>query len=203
MINRILKQSTVFLLSGVFLAGCLTPSTIVPPKQYILAPDIPVSQSESVGLSLGMRALNTARPYAKPNIAFLTEDNLLGYYPDVLWAEQPATVLTRELLDVLDASGAFTDTGDAASMSRPDLVLTGELRKFHEERSGEGSSAVVEIRLELRNPKEAKLLWAETISRSEIIDGSGPEAVSAAMERTITAIVEQARFSMLEKLTNF
>lgn len=193
---RIPYNKPILLLSLCVLlcTGCLTPGKVVPPKQYLLNPQVSVEVGESTGKTLGMRSLKAARPYAKLNIAYLTHDKMLGYYPDALWAEQPNIVLTRSILDALDETGLFTDTGDAAAMTRPDLILTGDLRKCYEDRSGETPSAVLEIRLELRDPKAATLLWAETLSAATPIQGGNPantaQAMQQSMEQVLTTICE-------------
>ena len=112
-------------------------------------------------------------------------DGALVAMPNATWAEEPGVAVTRAIRDAIAQTGRFADVGDAAEMARPEYTLTGELRKFHEDRAATPPVAVVEVRLELRESLGAKQLWAQTLTASVPLTGARPadfaNAVSAAV----------------------
>ena len=77
-------------------------------------------------------------------------------------------------------------------MARPDLILTGELRKYHENRTKTPPTAEIELRLELRNPREATALWAQTLHAEETLQGEGREALPVAMNQALASLAKAA-----------
>lgn len=180
------------ILATLALSGCLTPGTVEPPLQYFIepAPEIPVATT--IPVTLGVRPLMAARPYETLPMAYLTQGGVLAYYAKDQWAEMPADLLTRALIDAASRSGRFLDAGDAATLARPDWQLTGELRKFHEWREGEVNAAVVELRLEMREARDRTLLWAATLNQSTPVEDTGAAGVAAAMKSSIERLMEDA-----------
>ncbi len=186
------RLSALALVAALFLGGCLTPGVVEPPLQYYMDPATPPAETEAVAVTLGVRPFMATRPYQSLPMAYLTPDGVLAYYGKDQWAEMPAALLTRSMTDALARSGRFVDVGDASTLSRPDWQLTGELRKYHERRTAEGHSAVVELRLEMREARERNLLWAATLREETPIDGDGGQALAGAMKASIERLLLQA-----------
>ncbi|MCP4639804.1 MAG: hypothetical protein GY851_05200 [bacterium] len=176
----------------VLAAGCLSQPTYVPTTRYTLAPEIPAIAADATPRVLAIRPLLPARPYSKPGISFLEADHVLGAYDHAEWAELPAASVTRALADALIASGRFQDVGDALNVTSPDLILTGQLRRFDEVRTAEPRTAVCEIRLELREARSGKCVWADTITASVALDGQNLPALAAAMSKAVSTVVSEA-----------
>ena len=166
-----LLSITVLLLSG-----CLHSPVIEKTRYYAVTPAIKVNPVPSSGLTLGIRPLFVSHTYG-PVMAYLDDNHQLGYRSGEEWAESPAYVVTRAIQDALAASRRFADVGNAADMARPDLLLTGELRIYRENRTVEPPTAELEIRLELRKATEPGSLWAETITESEPMKDDSPNAL--------------------------
>jgi hypothetical protein len=81
-------------------------------------------------------------------------------------------------------------------MTRPDLLLTGELRIYQENRTVEPSMAEVEIRLELRQATEPGSLWAETLRETEPMKEATPSALAEAMTANIGRIAERVAIKL-------
>lgn len=180
------------------LSGCLTGGTIQAMRYYTVAPKPVITPGANTGKSLGVRPLIGAKPY-KAAIAFAAEDNRLGYYQNAEWADLPATTVNRALVDGLIQLGAFSEVDDAANMSRPDLILTGELRRYEADFTRETPAAVVEVSCTLRDQISGASLWqgyqrAETPLALEATGESRHSdaalaAVATAMEQSVAALV--------------
>lgn len=172
-------------------AGCMT-TTYTPVTRYTIDPAIEPEALGSTGTTLGVRALDPARPYMKANIWYLPATYVLEQYQDAEWAELPGDIVTRALLDGLNKTKRFRDVGDALNVGTPDLTLTGQLRKFRESRLTQPPQAECEIRLELRESLGGKLLWADTLSAAIPVEAEGLPGLAAAMSQAVEQVAEQA-----------
>lgn len=181
----------VLLVLACALAGCLTPNTMQATRIHTLDPKIQVKTFPLTAATIGVRPLQAARPY-KTVMAYVDENSQLHYFVDETWAEPPDKYLTRTLTDALGATGHFADAGYAADMSRPDLIVTGELRKFHENRALTPPVAEIEVRLELREARQTRNLWSEIlVSRVPVTDET-PAALGQSMNQAVAEIATRA-----------
>lgn len=186
---------------SIALSGCLTASTIVAARYYTITPTPTIAPLESSGKPLGVRPLIGAKPY-KLAIAYTAEDNRLAYFQNAEWADLPATMLNRALMDGLIKLGAFSEVDDAANMNRPTFILTGELRRFEADYNRETPAAVVEMIAIVRNLETGASLWqgyvtAETplpVAEAEanLHSDASLAAVAEAMTVSVSSVVQQA-----------
>lgn len=173
--------------------GCVGLNKPAPPLRYAIEPKPAIAEAASSGKTLAVRPLEPARPY-KQNVVY-REGAELGAYTTVEWAELPSDAATRALIDALNASHRFVDVAKAVDLGLPDLVLTGQLRKFDLVRDTEPWTAVCEVRLELRDAGGRTLVWADTLSAAEPLaapdNGSLPAAMNAALGRLIASAVTE------------
>lgn len=178
------------LMAAVSTSGCLTARPM--PIMRIVAMAEPRMATVSAGpRTLGVRVLESAMPY-KQKAVYRTNDFEIKYYDAVEWSELPRDIVTRVLQDALIASGRFGDVGNAADMRAPDLVLTGQLRKFDEVRAANGTFAECEVRLELRAGLTRDAVWADTLRVSEPLGDNSPGALAVAMSQAVARVAEQA-----------
>jgi len=174
-------------------AGCVGLNKPAAPLRYAIEPKPAIAPAANSGKSLAVRPLEPARPY-KQNVVY-RQGPELGVYTTIEWAELPSDAATRALVDALAASGRFTDVAKAADVGIPDLILTGQLRKFDLVRDTEPWTAVCEVRLELRSGPERSFIWAKTLAASEPLatadNGSLPAAMNAALGRVIQDAVTE------------
>jgi ABC-type uncharacterized transport system auxiliary subunit len=176
--------------------GCLSPGEVVPINRYVIEPAIETDavagmETPDAVNTIGLRPLAAARPYSS-RMAFREGDLSIGYYPEVQWAETPGPVVTRALEDALRLTRAFTDVGDAADMSRPDLILTGDIRKFYEDRTVDGPVATVEVILEVRESLGVEALYNKIYVAAVPLEGSGPAALAKAMNEAVARFATDA-----------
>lgn len=178
---------------SIFAAGCLSTPTIELIQYYTIDPALQPAALASTGKSLGIRPLVGARPY-QLQVAYKEEPNRLAYFFRAEWAESPPTLVTRALSDALNDLGAFTDVGDAANMTRPDYVLTGELRRFEADYTAE-PCAVVEVSFAIRETSGTAAQWEGIVQATAPLSG-GPdsadlEEVAAALSDAVTQLVAE------------
>lgn len=180
-----------FLCVTLLLTGCLSAPTIERTRYYTITPKIEVEQTASTAFTLGVRPLFTSRTYG-PAMAYLDQGNLLAYRQHNEWAESPAAVVTRAVVDGLAASGRFADVGNAADMVRPDFILTGELRIYQENRTELPACAELEVRLEMRPTLAQGVLYAETIRETEALLEDNSQAFATAMNIAVNRFASRA-----------
>jgi len=171
--------------------GCLTAPEIERTRQYMLNPEIEVSPATPINLTLGIRPLFSARPYGLP-MAYLDSEQQLAFRPREEWAEPPADSVTRALTDALAATQRFLDVGNASDMARPDLLLTGELRKFYENRNVTPPVAELEVRIVLRPSRDPGIVWANTLEEKIPMNSDEAGAFAAAMNEAVEKIAVRA-----------
>jgi len=175
-------------------AGCVTGGQ-PPVVRYALDPDTTATQVTATDRAMAIRTIDAARPY-RQKIAFLAEGAVLGQYEHAEWAELPEDLVTRALSDALVATNRFADVGRSVDVLRPDLMLTGELRKFHENRTSTPRTAQFEVRLELREGVARELVWSATLSAEVPLEKDDVSALPAAMSEAVSQVVREAAEQM-------
>ena len=138
-----------------------------------------------------MRSLDAADPYERRVV--IRKPGLQITYSSVSeWSEKPRDTIVRELMDGLIESKRFADIGLASSVSVPDYIMSGELRRFDLDQTSETWQAVCEARIEVRAYRENRLLWAGTIREFEPLAENNLTALSPAMSTALARLVEQA-----------
>ncbi len=182
---------------AVALAGCATPA-FTPATRYYLDVAVDVPAAQALDKTLGVRPIEAALPY-RQKVAYRDAGYVLGSYETIQWAELPRDMVTRALMDAITATNRFKDVGNASDMVAPDMLLTGELRRFDLVRTAEPWTAECEIRLELRETQNPNVIWAATLSAKEPLAENSPSALPAAMSRAIGTIVNKAAADMASK----
>ncbi len=177
----------LFSLTGV---GCLSAGKVAPIHYYFLDPPLKIDEVKPSTETLGIRPLTNAQPLDR-RMAYRAEGSQIGYRGSE-WADRPGDAASRALLDALVLSGAYRDVGMATEMSRPDLVLTGELRRFYENRTVSPPTAEVEIRLELRKARDNAAVWSQTLRVEKPLNGEDATALAAAMSEALGELLSTA-----------
>ena len=174
------------------LAGCLSTPTITPARYYTLNIDARPEPAPPSDRTLGIRPLAGARPY-KLDVAYKSGANRLEYFTHAEWAETPPAVVGRALTDGIRATGMFKDVGDAADMSRPDYILTGELRRFEADYTVSPPSAVVELSVAIRPTTLTGTFWEGLVRADSPIAGlemeKNADAIASAMAEAVSALI--------------
>lgn len=180
------------------LAGlCLLPAcfggSYVPVARYALDPRFEVEPRETLDLSLSVRTFNAAQPYREPMV-YRDARFRLDVYRKSEWAESPRDAVTRAIADAIVATKRFRDVGYAPDMRTPDLSLTGQLRRFDEDRTASPPEAVCEVRVELRQGLERIAVWSDTVTVRAPIETAGERegaGLAAAMNEAVGRMASQ------------
>lgn len=191
-----MKYAVIFA-TALVLGGCLTGGDAPPIVEYTLEPDIDVQELESTGLSVGMRNLRVTEAYRR-EMAYMDEGLVLDALDTAEWAEAPADLALRALIDALVQTNAFEDVGRATDLALPKLMITGDLRKFYLDRTTSPWSAVVEMRLELRAGRDHDKVWAEIVNERRPLASNSVSAYPAAMSQALGQAASQAANQMAE-----
>jgi len=170
--------------------GCATPR-FIPMTRYYLEPSVEVAKAQTTSQALGVRPIEAARPY-KQKIAYRDKGFVIGVYETIEWAELPSDVVTRALMDALVATQRYKDVGNAADLAAPDLILTGELRRFDEVHTTNPWTAECEVRLELRAAQGPAAGWSATLSAKAPLTRNETSALPEAMSRAVSDIIQRA-----------
>lgn len=172
-------------------SGCMGAKTIQAMRLHTLDPVLHVAEFPASEKTLGVRPLHAARPY-ETAMAVVGEDKLLHFRQLDAWSETPDDFVTRALVDALAATHRFGDAGYAADMSRPDLILTGEIRKFHENQAVTPHVAELEIRVEVREARQKRNLWDGLIAKRVPLAADTTDAFAEAMEVAVAQAAQEA-----------
>lgn len=168
-----------------------------PPVRYTLDPVPQVQQFEDSGLALAVRPLDVAEPFRK-KVVYRDEGLKLGEYRGHEWAEPPGDLVSRALMDALRQTGRFEDVGLAIDLARPDLILTGDLRKFYIDRRDQSWTAVCEVALALRTGLDRDAVWEGVLSAEAPLASNTPTVVAPAMNAAVSEFAAQAANTIAE-----
>ncbi len=184
-------------LLALVLAGCITQG-YKPITLYTLHPEMNIAAAQPSEKSLVLRDLLSS-PLYNERMAYLNPDGSLGFYIGATWAETPRAVLSRVLRDAAGATQRYRNVlSSLPTSSEAYVVVNGELRRFEEVRGkdGEPAQALCEIELNAVRSGSNEPLFSKKFSASEPIDGEGPAALAAAMNKAISRIAADAAQSL-------
>lgn len=172
-----LRTYCAALMMAGLMSGCLTPKSIEPTRFYTVTPEPFAAGAPASSHTLGLRPLIAARPY-KLEVAYRAETNRLAYFPRSEWAELPGTLVSRALADAITQSNLFSDAGDAATMARPELIFTGELRRFEADFTTTPPHFVATISASIRNAADGGAVWRGEAESRIPLAITGPEGAT-------------------------
>jgi len=141
--------------------------------------------------TLGVRAIDAPIMLRRPMV-YRDGAYTLKAYDGALWADEPARIVSLELVDALRQSNRFADVAPATVMRMPDYILTGSLQRFEEVRDGGSVSAACAVRIDVRDRDTGALLYGATLEASVPFDGIGHEAYAAAMSQAVAQVISEA-----------
>ena len=160
--------------------SCLSTPVVEKTWYYTLSPQVKIEECEVIDYTLGIRSVPTSKAYGL-QMAYLDNNFEIAYRERERWVEHPSVVVSRAVQDAIVSTGRFADAGNAADLARPDLIMTGELRAFHENRSDEVSTAELGVHFQSRRAFMPGLLWSDTIMKSAVLSSSNALEFSETM----------------------
>lgn len=193
-----MPRNGLLIAAALIVSGCLTPQDYTPVAQYTIAPNLDsISESQPTDATLGIRRLSASQPL-KRDIFYRDPDLRVGNLLDAQWAENPADMMTRLVFDAAIRTRLFKDVGLATDIGPPTYLLTGDLRRFDLDRSGDQWTAVCEVYFELRTVNDSASSWSETLTHSAALARNEVSALPAAMSDAAEEVILAAMVSVAQ-----
>ena len=188
-----------FLILCCLLGGCLRSGDFTPIRYYSVDPSTitPPSVTHTWPIALGVRPLTAASRY-RDRILYRLSEVEVGFYEYDRWVEPPEEMVTRVIIATVQAAGLFRQVLPADSVQLPAWILSGEVLRFDEVRTGSGSRAECWLRLELRRARDEQLVWSDQLQTAMPLTSETPEALAQAMSRAVQQMVREL-INRLEK----
>lgn len=171
------------------LGGCLGSRDFTPIRYYSVdrLPPIVLQVNRSWPMPLGVRPFRAATRY-RDRILYRLSAVEVGFYPYDRWVEPPEEMVASVMVSALRASGLFRQVISADHVQLPAWILSGELLRFDEVRTGEKSHAECWLRVELRRAQDDQLLWSEVLKAAAPLTAETPKALAQAMSRAVQQV---------------
>lgn len=186
-----LRLRTLAVLLAATLAACASPA---PPKdnfyrlQAVAA--VPAGRVVLPGV-VEVNRLDVDGVLSERGIAYQAADGALARYSYDLWSDAPATALQLALAETLRAAGVADQVVTPDLRVPPDWMVRGRLFRF-EYLPAQGKVAI-KLQLAAVSARDGALVLLDTYAAEPHVQGSGPEAAVAALNRAAADIL--ARFA--------
>lgn len=128
--------------------------------------------------------------YREDKLVYRAGSNELRTYEYHRWAEPPSETLENVFLSGLRASGRYRAVQSQRSNTHGDYIVRGRLEDF-EEIVGPPQVARLRLEMELYEVKAGIVVWSQTYSEDEPVNGKGVDAVVQALNRNVERGVVQ------------
>ncbi len=178
------------LLIMIILGGCRSPR---PTDYYLLHPE-PVVPAVTEPLPLAVDVSDFRVPLRyQDRMVFRRGTYRVGFYEHSRWAELPAIMVRRALIDALDRSGLFSRLEMIGQDPRADISLLAEILSFDQVIEGEEIRAEFSMILEAVRADTGSAVWSGRFVSSVPQEGAGElaKAMSAAVAGALARAVEE------------
>jgi ABC-type uncharacterized transport system auxiliary subunit len=174
----------------VILANC---GAARPVKYYTLVGTPSASSSNAaapIPVTLLLGHITAPHLYRDDRIVYGMGPVELGEYEDHRWAEMPTDMIEQVLLNDLRAAGQYRDVERQSSNAKGDYVLRGHLIAL-DEVDTPAMAARFAMEVELFDPKAGGIVWSQTYSHDEPVNGKKIAVIVEAMQTNVHAGVQQ------------
>jgi ABC-type uncharacterized transport system auxiliary subunit len=174
------------------LAAC-SASPVPTDTYYSLTPPV-TSSSRSGGPLKGIADVAPIRGDGVVNaraLLFRGKQSQIQQYSYHFWADTPATMLQRSLVDALRAAQAFDMVATPDMRLTRDYEVMGTLRKLEHDLSQDGGRAVIEVELGVRKISGNKMLLLKVYTAGVAAPGGNMSGVVAACSAALGQILGQ------------
>ncbi len=169
---------------------------------YLINTDIAVPRSEKkLPLTLAVNNVRAPSRY-QDQMMYRNSEYEVGFYEYSQWAEQPAEMVRRALLDALKDSELFQRVDPIDIVVNPDLTIQSTIVIFDQVVARGSNSAECEFMLELLDGNSGVPVWSFDAKARVVQKGKGKfvEAMSAAVSKAINdAIADMEKSAALRE----
>lgn len=184
------RSGTLAVLLAAALAACASPA---PPKDHFYRLDaVPRVQALDRAVLPGVvevNRLDVDGVLSERGLAYQGGDGALARYGYDLWSDAPATALQLALAETLRAAHVGDQVVTPDLRVPPDWMVRGRLFRF-EVLPAQGKVAV-KLQLAAVSARDGALVLLQTYAAEPAMQGSGPEAAVAALNRATADLFAQ------------
>ncbi|MFZ0880682.1 MAG: ABC-type transport auxiliary lipoprotein family protein [Candidatus Acidiferrales bacterium] len=174
------------------------------PVRYYSLENVPKSASANPSpfpVTLLVGHITAPHLYRDDRIVYGRGPVELGAYEDHRWAEMPEDMIENMILDMLRASEEYRDVERQSSKARGDYVLRGRLISL-DEVDTPSVAARFAIELELFDSKTGAVVWSQSYSHDEAVNGKTVGNVVEALQTNVEAGLGQLMSSLSQYFTS-
>jgi cholesterol transport system auxiliary component len=192
-----LRYLTLLLACVFIAAGC---GVSRPVHYYVLDPGgdstpSPVSASPRFPIRLLVARVSSSHLYRDDRLVFGSGAVELGTFEYQRWAEPPTEMIQDALIAVLRANGDYRSVSAIGSAIRGEYILRGQLNSLAEVDKPE-IAARFSIRLDLFDPRTGSVVWTDSYSRDEPVNGKAVANVVEALDQNVHSGLQQLAGSL-------
>ena len=187
-----MMKATAAICIGVCVLGACTPLLGPAPKRDMFVIELPActpAPTPAGGAVLLLRGTTAGKLFDSQKIVYSETPDTRGFYQFAAWAETPIRQLNTLLLDRLQCRGIFRWITRGHEPVLADYALSTELVDFRHDYREKPGKAVVELRAELYDLKERKLLASKVASSEVPVERFNAEGAVRALNRASDALL--------------
>jgi ABC-type uncharacterized transport system auxiliary subunit len=187
--NAKVRDAILILLIAAFSASC---GASRPIKYYALnVPEEPAQNpSSQYPISLLVARVTAAHLYRDDRLVYRASELELGTYEYQRWSEPPVDMIQDSLIAALRATKQYRSVDPVASNMRGDYIVRARLDALDEVDKPQ-LAARFSLRLELYDPKSAEMLWSDSYTHDQAVQGKKVVDVVGALDANVKAGMEQ------------
>ena len=197
--RRIQFSVILMVVASSLLSACGAPRAV---KYYVIdLPPVPtVTATAQFPITLLVARLTASHLYHDDRLVYGSGPVQLGTYDYDRWAEAPADMVQNLLVSTLRSSGQYASVAKVASSVRGDYVLRGHLTEMY----GVDQPALVarfSLGVELYDPQGRAIVWSQTYTHDEPVQGKTVPGIVEAMDRNVKAGMQQLSAGLTQYFT--
>ena len=199
MVTRRIQLAIVLIVMGVT-AACASR----PVKYYVLdTGPAPMSGSQPRNpVTLLVSRINTSHLYRDDRLVYGSGPVQLGTYEYQRWAETPADMIQEKLIAYLRASGAYRSVLAVSTGVRGDYTVHAHLYALDEVETP-SLAARFTLQLELFDPRTASVVWSDSYTHDEPVNGSGKKKSVADVVEALDKNVDDGLTQLTGKMADY
>lgn len=183
-----------------FVAACGAPR---PVKYYVLdVPPAPAPTSVTpLPVSILVGRFTASHLYRDDRLVYGSGQVQLGTYEYDRWAEAPADMVQDALIATLRNSGQYAAVSRVSASVRGNYIVRGHLLQMY----GVDQPNLVarfSLALELYDPAGRAIVWSQTYTHDEPVDGKTVPSIVLAMDKNVNAGMQQLSASLNQYFVN-
>ena len=197
---RIIAAAATWLLAALVGSGC---GSVRYPATYVLSVPTPLETSAEPGRhgALAVRPFTCTDYLCDGRIVYRPSPEEVGFYEYHRWAADPRQMVTRFVVNAVDAKRVFTHVGLDVGGSRPAYVLSGHIEELEEVDRGSDVQAVCTMSARLVDGRTGSVVWSGRTSSSVPVTERNVPGVVRSLSEAVHETIERLVTSMTKELS--